>query len=234
MAVGHRLTVSEASRALGLSRTTLLAAEEAGLLRAQRTPGGHRRYDPDELRRYAGRTGGDGPWEEAGAATPGGATDPGTTGAEWAAIVAAVRPAVRAPAGALDADSAGLYLRHAGTPRFAAAFGVPRWLAERLTADPAPAPVTRALTTSRPSLFDPAEEGFPEPRATGQGVAVALPGETGPLGVLFVVTRRDLLAGEVRVVEAFGEVLALLVQDRGRIATLEGRLTRIAALSAPS
>ena len=38
------LSVSEAGRALGLSRTSLLAAEEAGLLASVRTPGGHRRY----------------------------------------------------------------------------------------------------------------------------------------------------------------------------------------------
>ena len=38
------LSVSEAGRALGLSRTSLLAAEEAGLLASLRTPGGHRRY----------------------------------------------------------------------------------------------------------------------------------------------------------------------------------------------
>jgi hypothetical protein len=103
-----------------------------------------------------------------------------------------VRPAARAPARALDADSAGLYLLRAGTPRFATAFGVPRWLAERLTADPAPAPLTRALATARPCLFDPAAEEFPEPRATGQGVAVTLHGDPALLGVLVVVTRRDL------------------------------------------
>src|SRR6185312_2316005 len=38
------LSVSEAGRALGLSRTSLLAAEEAGLLASVRTPGGLRRY----------------------------------------------------------------------------------------------------------------------------------------------------------------------------------------------
>ena len=46
------LSVSEAGRALGLSRTSLLAAEDAGLLTPVRTPGGHRRYRPDDLRRY--------------------------------------------------------------------------------------------------------------------------------------------------------------------------------------
>jgi hypothetical protein len=49
--------------------------------------------------------------------------------------------------------------------------------------------------------------------------------------VLFVVARHDLLPGETRVVGAFGDVLAMLVQDRHRILDLEHRLARIAALT---
>src|SRR6185312_3372675 len=65
------LSVSEAGRALGLSRTSLLAAEEAGLLASVRTPGGHRRYRPAELRRYLRAAGA---WPEATGA-PVGAAD---------------------------------------------------------------------------------------------------------------------------------------------------------------
>src|SRR3954447_17752752 len=55
MSAGSWLTVGEACRALGMSRTTLLAAEEAGRIAASRTPGGHRRYHGDELARFLGR-----------------------------------------------------------------------------------------------------------------------------------------------------------------------------------
>jgi len=237
--IGRRLTVSEASRVLGLSRTTLLAAEEAGLLTALRTPGGHRRYDPAELRRYAERAGGALTWNDEGAAGDQAADAPepprpaGTDAAEEAAIAAATRATLRPLAGALEADSVGLYLLHAGAPRFTAAFGVPRWLAERLTAAPPPAPVLQALETRRSHLFDPAEAAFPEPRTTGHGVTVALHRDAAALGVLFAVRPRELSGTEVRVVEAFGEVLAVLVADERRIVELERRLEAIAALTCP-
>jgi len=51
------LSVSEAGRALGLSRTSLLAAEEAGLLASVRTPGGHRRYPADLVQQLLVQTG---------------------------------------------------------------------------------------------------------------------------------------------------------------------------------
>lgn len=227
MGVGRRLSVSEASRVLGLSRTTLLAAEEAGLLTALRTPGGHRRYDPAELRRYAERAGAAPTWGDGGPPAP---VDPPV---DAVTIAAAARAALRPLAQALEAESAGLYLLRAGEPHFAAAFGVPRWLTERLSAAPPPAPVARALTNRRPCLFDPAEAAFPEPRSTGHGVAVAVHRDAAALGVLFVVSRRGLLAPEVRVVEAFGDVLGTLVAGERRIVELERRLDAIAALSRP-
>src|SRR5947199_3468439 len=104
--IGRRLTVGEASRVLGLSRTTLLAAEEAGLLTALRTPGGHRRYDPAELRRYAESAGAAG-WDDTTTARPEAtpAAEP-----EAPAIAASARAAVRPLAQALEAECAGLYL----------------------------------------------------------------------------------------------------------------------------
>jgi excisionase family DNA binding protein len=225
--IGRRLTVSEASRALGLSRTTLLAAEDAGLLRALRTPGGHRRYDPAELRRYAERAGATG-WPDTTAgpvdATP-------CAGTDAPAIAAAVRAALRPLAQALEAECAGLYLVTSGEPRFAAGFGVPRWLADRLAAAPPPAPVVEALGTPRACPFDAVATGFPEPRSTGHGVAVAVHQDGAALGALFVLVRRDLLAAEIRVVEAFADVLAMLVADERRIVELERRLDAIAALA---
>jgi hypothetical protein len=111
---------------------------------------------------------------------------------------------------------------------------VPRWLAERLTAAPPPAPVLRALESPRPSLFDPAAIRFPEPRATGHGFALALHRDGArPLGVLFAVTSHELLPGELRFVEALRAVLAMLVEHHRRVLDLEERLDRIAALSAP-
>ncbi len=222
------LTVGEAARTLGMSRTTLLAAEDAGLLTPLRTPGGHRRYSPAELHRYLSRGGATGP-----AVLPVAATPPEAAPVDPPGIAAAARAAVRPLVQALDAEYGGLYLLRGGRLRFAAGFGVPRWLAERLAASAPPDPLVEAAGTGRHRLFDAARAGFPEPRSSGPGIAVPLRADGRVTGVLFLVRAagRELLGGELRVVEAFRDLLATLVEDRRRIADLEQRLARIAALS---
>jgi excisionase family DNA binding protein len=221
---GDWLTVSEAARALGMSRTTLLAAEEAGLLAPLRTPGGHRRYSAAELTRYLQRSGAS---PVPAVPAPGAADPPPEPRTAPPNLVAALRAALRTVAQAVDADSAGLYLRGGDCPlRFAAGFGVPRWLVERLAADAAPGPVADAAGTDRPQLFDAAAAAFPEPRSTGHGLAVALPRVDG---ALFLVRPpgREWLSGELRVVEALRDLLAAIVTDQRRIAALDERLARI-------
>jgi excisionase family DNA binding protein len=232
------LTVSEAARALGLSRTSLLAAEDAGLLTPMRTPGGHRRYRPAELRRYLEAAGaGAMPSERAevgdGAASVG---EPASqTAREIAALdmTTALRVAVRPIVRALDAQCGGLYVCEGRRLSFCAAFGVPRWLAERLAAGEPPSALAQAMDAGRPRLFDPAAEAFPEPRSTGHGVATPLRHADGVLGVLFLVlpAERAPLAGELQTLEAFVELLAVVVAGRSRITDLECRLSRVAALT---
>jgi excisionase family DNA binding protein len=230
------LTVSEAARALGLSRTSLLAAEDAGLLTPMRTPGGHRRYRPAELRRYLDAAG-------AGAMPPdraevGGVPvgDPAERAArEIAALdmTTALRVAVRPVVRALDAQCGGLYLCEARKLLFCAAFGVPRWLTERLAASGPPAVLAQAMDAGRPRLFDPAAEAFPEPRSTGHGLVTALRHGEDVLGVLFLVlpAERTPLSGELQTLDAFAELLAVVVAERSRITDLECRLSRVAALT---
>ena len=241
------LTVSEAARALGLSRTSLLAAEDAGLLTPMRTPGGHRRYRPAELRRYLDAAGAGAMPQERAASDPvvgNGARpdhadpDPAERTARDVAaldLTTAMRAAIRPIVRALDAQCGGLYVRSDGGLRFCAAFGVPRWLAERLATSEPPPALAQAMDGGRPRLFDPAAEAFPEPRSTGHGVALALPHAEGALGLLFVVlpAERAPLSGELQTLDAFGELLALVVADRSRMTDLECRLARVASLSSP-
>lgn len=230
------LSVGAASRMLGLSRTTLLAAEGAGLVAPVRTPGGHRRYRLDELTRYLERVGGR-PAPPPAVGAPHGAEPAGNRSPEPpVGAGASMRAALRPIASALDADCVGLYLDRPGGLRFCAAFGVPRWLAERLaTASTPPAPVAAARETGRPQQFDPAAAGFRGARAIGCGLAVVLPPRDRAAGVLVVLTRpgRELLGGELRVVDAFAELIAAVVESRRRVGELEQRLDRIAALSSP-
>ncbi len=230
------LTVSEAARALGLSRTSLLAAEDAGLLTPMRTPGGHRRYRPAELRRYLDAAGaGAMPPERAEVGAGPGGDPAGRTAREIAALdlATALRVAVRPVVRALDAQCGGMYLCAGRELVFCAAFGVPRWLTERLAASGPPAVLTQAVDAGRPRLFDPAAEAFPEPRSTGHGVATAVRHAEGILGVLFLVlpAERAPLSGELQTLDAFAELLAVLVAERSRITELECRLSRIATLT---
>ena len=221
------LSVGEAARALGMSRTTLLAAEDAGLIGPTRTPGGHRRYSLAEVERYLRRAGG------AGTADPGSgrprapATLPAVELAEGAR--AALRPFVHA----LDGDSAGIYRLDEDGLRFCAGFGIPRWLTERLAASAPPPELGQALAGGRPRIVDAGAAGFPEPRAQGHLLAAPLGAGDRRFGVLFLHTRRAVLAGELRMVEAFAELIGLLLGDRCRIAELEQRLQRIGELSDP-
>jgi hypothetical protein len=228
------LSVSEAGRALGLSRTSLLAAEEAGLLASVRTPGGHRRYRPAELRRYLRAAGASTAWpDEVGGGHPGSGADPFTRRVDALDAAAALRVAARPVAKALGAECAGVYLQDAGGFRFSAAFGVPRWLAERLAVAAPPQALVRASAAASPQLFDPTAEAFPEPRSTGRGIAAALRHDEQAVGVLFVVLPAVAapLSGELRTVEAFAELVTQVVLDRSRISALEHRLAAIAALT---
>lgn len=225
------MTVSEAALALGMSRTTLLAAEEAGLLTPMRTPGGHRRYSPAEVDRYLARCGGIPPTRTPGAdRTP---ADPPARPVGPPDLARTVRAAVRPLVHAMAAESGGLYLLRDGEPRFTASFGIPRWLAERLTADSPVAPIREAARSGRTQLFDAAAVGFPEPRATGHGLAAAVRHADVVTGVLFLVRPggHELLPAELRVVDAFRDLLGTLVDDQLRIAHLEERLSRIATLT---
>lgn len=235
--MARRLTVGEASRALGMSRTTLLAAEESGLLVPIRTPGGHRRYEPAELDRFLARhrVARHRPAPVAASGGPPAQAGPAVSAAH---IGPAVRSVVRSLARAMDANITGLYLDEGSGLRFCAAFGIPRWLTERLGESAAPPILDRAYTSGRHRVFDAAEVAFPEPRTTGHGVAVPVGRDgSGPpdgmSGALFVVSHapRGLLPADLRIVEAFGVLVAGVVADRLRIADLELRLARIAELS---
>lgn len=229
MSTGSSLRISDACRILGISRSTLLAAEEAGLITAGRTPGGHRRFAPEELERYLQAHGVAQPVEDADGRSHG--AHPGQE-----RLASDVRTALRELVQLIDGTCAGVYLLDGDRLGYCAGFGIPRWQADRLRSSPPPDALVGALGASRPRMVDAADV-VSRPRG-GQAVTLPLQSDGATLGVLFVVGRveRELLPGELRIITAAQRMVGLLVDRLQHLADLERRLSRVrdlAALHAP-
>ena len=230
---GRRLlTVGEACQYLGVSRMTLLAAEEAGLLAPSRTPGGHRRYDPAELDRYLNRTRpstdstsvADGPPPRQNGPVP-------VTGSSRLLL----REAIRRLTLLLRADAAGLYLLDERQELgWCTSFGIPQWRTAQLAQSTPPRAVVRALMKRHCELFESSCERFPLPTARGSGAAVPLEAGDEPLGVVIVTVGQDrhLLPSEIEIIETAAFYIGVLVRQQRRLDTLEARLASIHHLTA--
>jgi len=230
---GRRLlTVGEACQYLGVSRMTLLAAEEAGLLAPSRTPGGHRRYDPAELDRYLNRTRpstdstsvADGPPPRQNGPVP-------VTGSSRLLL----REAIRRLTLLLRADAAGLYLLDERQELgWCTSFGIPQWRTAQLAQSTPPRAVVRALMKRHCELFESSCERFPLPTARGSGAAVPLEAGDEPLGVVIVTVGPDrrLLPSEIEIIETAAFYIGVLVRQQRRLDTLEARLASIHHLTA--
>lgn len=222
------LTVTEACQYLSVSRMTLLAAEEAGLLSPARTPGGHRRYDPGELDRFLNRGRGPGavvaPADESPRSTSEGSPPLG------GASALLLRGAARRLTPLLRAGAAGIYLLdEAYELRWCASFGIPRWRVDQLSAGTPPAAVIRGLMRRRVELFEPAREQFPLPTSRGCGAAVPLLSGDEPLGMLVATSHRDrlFLASEVEIIETCAFYVGQLVVQQRRLDELECRIAQV-------
>ncbi|MDI3340447.1 MAG: helix-turn-helix domain-containing protein [Sphaerobacter sp.] len=224
------LTVSEACQYLGVSRMTLLAAEEAGLLAPARTPGGHRRYDPVELDRFLNRG-------REGQPLPLEAAPPQRAGAGAALggpATLLLREAIRRLTLLLGADATGLYLLDEHRElRWCTSFGIPQWRAAQLAESAPPAAVIRGVMQGHSELFESDREAFPHRAARGCGIAVPLRTDEGTLGALAIARGRDrpFLPSEIAILETIAFYIGLLVSQQRRLDALEARLERVHQLT---
>lgn len=228
---GPCLRISDACRMLGISRSTLLAAEEAGLITAGRTPGGHRRFAPAELERYLRLHGATQAVDDLVAPEPEARVPEADVRQER--LAADLRTALRELVQLIDGTCAGVYLLDSDRLGYCSGFGIPRWQSDRLRSGPPPEPVVSALGASRPRTVDGADV-VSRPRG-GQAITMPLLLEGTTLGVLFVVGRvgHELLPGELRIITAAQRMFALLVDRLQRLGDLERRLSRVRDLAAP-
>lgn len=217
------LTMSEACQYLGVSRSTLLAAEEAGFITPARTPGGHRRYDPSALDRFLNRDR-DGVEAPAGERPP---AQPSPRAALTGEPLLLVRESIRRLTLLLRAEAAAIYLLDEQRElHWCISFGIPQWRVSQLAESQPPAAVVRVLLQRHRELFEPSQEQFPLPTSQGHGVAVPLVAGDELLGVLALVGQRDRLwlPSEIQIIETAGFYIALLIDQQQRLAELESRL----------
>lgn len=227
------LTTGEACQYLGISRMTLLAAEEAGLLTPARTPGGHRRYDPAELDRFLNR-------EREEPEVPADVNPPMRSNARVALTGEAtllIREAIRRLTLLLRAESASIYLLDEQRRlHWCTSFGIPQWRVSQLAQNSPPAAVVRALLQRHRELFEASQEQFPLPTSQGHGVAVPLLAGEEVLGVLGLVSQRDRLwlPSEIQIIETAAFYIGLLIDQQQRLAELESRLKCVSRIISTS
>ena len=235
MSRGQRrlLRIGEVCDYLGVSRTTVLAAEEAGLLAPVRTVGGHRRYDREQLDAFLTQN------RTLPTITPE-PVPPSPTSDDTAPQAAAgqqqllIRSALRQLVILLNADAAGLYLvTQGGGLQLNASFGIPRWLMAQLSQHPPIEPVMRAVAAQRREVIDTDPRRFPGPAFEGQQVAIPLHWNDALLGSLFVVSGRDrsFFPSEIQMIETGAFFLGIIAGQQRLIETLECRLSQVRRLS---
>ncbi len=209
------LTIKEACQYLGLSRMTLLEAEERQLIRPARTPGGHRRYRYEDLTGYLAAT-------SPANSSPVSASDslfflPSTPACqvcsrEGLSIEAALRQIVLL----LQVEMGGVFTFNENRRRLSlsSSFGIPRWLLTSKITVGLDGVSGRALANLVPVVFDMAESELLLPEVSqGQGLCVPLLAGSEKLGTVqvFASQRRSFFPSEINILTTFAVYLAELL-----------------------
>lgn len=215
-------TVKEACQYLGLSRMTLLEAEERQLIQPVRTPGGHRRYKHDQLIKYLTNVGPNKPQSnaEAGylpALVPGGSP---IQADQLMSLENALRQIVRL----LQVEMGGIFTFNETSRRLALAssFGIPRWLLANPITIGLEGVSGHALNRLEPITFDNAESELPlADMQSGQGICAALVVAEQKLGTvqIFSTQRRQFFPSEINILATFAIYLAELIAYRRLLQT---------------
>jgi excisionase family DNA binding protein len=234
------LRIGEAARYLGVSRSTLLQAEQAGEVEPHRTPGGHRRYNREYLDEVLDR------WSARGVdglvgrdpAPPESAHGAETSDGHWlrADLPETARTGLRQIVRLLEVHAAGVWLgSHAPGQRleFCAGYRMPRWLTDRLVDQPAPEPLRELVQTGGYRMMEAESLRVPSDLAGGPTLAVVVqePGEP-PLGVLavFAGAGHRWSPDELRSLGECQGLLATTLKQRIEIDRLERTLDRVRRL----
>jgi len=238
------LRIGEACRYLGITRSTLLHAEEVGDVRPHRTPGGHRRYDPVHLDQLLARWAPAPPRQPSAELGDGQATRASALLGDGhhlqADLPATVRWGLRQVVKLLHAHAAGLWLRSADPTwqlRFCVGYRIPRWLTDRLVVQPPAECLVSLLHGGGYRMLDTDDLGMPATVTGGRSLAVIVnEPATPPLGVVAVFAANDhrWSPDELRILEDVAMLLATIITQRILIDDLERTLEQVRTLCSGS
>lgn len=232
------LSMKQACHYLGVSRMTLLEAEERGLIVPERTVGGHRRYTREALQALSRAT--RSRYEERAPA----AQAQGSP--QLTQFIAQLQEGSRAPGSGLkealrslvlllELEMGAIYLRDdAGALRLQVAYGIPHWFLEGMATLTAGALGAEVLRTRQPLLFDGRDRhGLPAQLEIGQGLCVPLIYQDETLGCLYLLTRRrqQLFPGQIGIVTTIAVFIAGLVANTRLIDQVQTRLRELELLT---
>lgn len=210
------LSISQACKYLGISRMTLLQAEEHQFLRSIRTPGGHRRYNYDDLVRYLAAYGApdaEGTEEK----LPVAIETSGETGPLERFI--SLENALRQIILLLQVEMGGVFLFNETRRRLilSTSFGIPRWLLNKETVIGLEGVSGKALTELDPVVFTFIESELPLAEAVrGQGICVPLLAAQEKLGTLqiFSTQRHNFFPSEINILKTFASFFSMLLVSK--------------------
>lgn len=232
------LSVKEACKYLGVSRMTLLEAEERGLIAPERTVGGHRRYTVEALRellkltrsRHEQRV----PMVEA----------EGTF--QLSQFIADLHNRARTPENVLKeslrnlvlllhVEMGAVYLHDAtGNLRLQAAFGIPHWFLAAMAEVRHDSVSGEVLRRRRFQVYDRRScTDLPAQLEIGQGLCAPLIYQNEVLGCVHIITRQQhqFFPAEITTVTTIAVYLASLVVNTQLLEQVQTRLRELALLS---
>lgn len=232
------LSMREACRYLGMSRMTLIDAEERGLIKPERTAGGHRRYTVAALRELLETTRAQHEAHQFAA--------PSHDSFQLAQCITRLRDRSLTPEHTLKEALRNLVLLlhiEIGavflldeTQRLSlrASYGVPHGMLTDIAYLDSCDVSAQVLRVGRPIVYDQsAQRNLPARLEIGQGLCVPLVYQDETLGVLHVISshRYQFFPSEINIVSTIAVYLASLVVNAQLLAQVQTRLRELALLN---
>jgi excisionase family DNA binding protein len=210
-------SVKQACNYLGLSRMTLLDAEERGLLIAERTQGGHRRYTKEMLESYLQRTRIE--WEERKFIPE---RQRGFQLTEFVrntknpltSIDEQQKDALRNLIQLLDVEAGAIYLFNSGRQLYLHnSVGIPHWIVAEATILGDTGISAEVIRRRQPYVYCREECEIPFHLEVGQGICTPLIYLDDVLGVVHVISshRCQFFPSEINIVDTIAVYLASLI-----------------------